>query len=117
VAERAPTERERAVLELLLSGDFPGAAELRAQLPGVRVVRAWSAGSASADLRVTGPAAPAAGVPSPLPVGALVRDDAGEPVGELLVWLDGGRLAGLEYAWFTDDPPTELPDPANVELS
>lgn len=38
----------------------------------------------------------------------------GEPVGELLTWVSDGYLSGLEYAWWTDEPPTALPDPADL---
>ncbi len=36
----------------------------------------------------------------------------GEPVGEILVWTSDGYLTALEYAWYSDDPPVEWPDPA-----
>lgn len=56
----------------------------------------------------------AGAVLSPLPDGPvsgrlLVLGDAGEPTGEILVWIAGGLLAGLEYAWYTDEPPTAWP--------
>jgi hypothetical protein len=117
VYPRPLTQREHALLGLILSVDFPGARELRAQLSTVEVVRPWAEGSPSLDLRVVSAAAPADGVSSPISVGALVVDDAGEPVGELLVWLAGGLLAGLEYAWFTDDMPLVLPAPEHVRLT
>jgi hypothetical protein len=117
VYPRSLTQREHALLGLILSVDFPGARELRAQLSTVEVVRPWAEGSASLDLRVVSAAASADGVSSPISVGALVVDDAGEPVGELLVWLADGLLAGLEYAWFTDDMPLVLPAPEHVRLT
>jgi len=66
---------------------------------------------------VVSDAAPAHGVSSPVPVGASVVNDVGEPVGELLVWLESGLLAGLEYAWFTDEMPLALPAPEHVRLT
>lgn len=53
----------------------------------------------------------------PLPGSAIVYDDAERPVGEILVWVEKGRLTGLEQAWFTDEPPTQWPLPADVRLS
>lgn len=34
----------------------------------------------------------------------------------MLVWVTGGLLSGLEYAWVTDELPTEWPDLANIEF-
>ena len=38
-----------------------------------------------------------------------VIGENGDTVGGIIVWLEDGRLASLEYYWFTDDPPRELP--------
>ncbi|MFD0782969.1 hypothetical protein ACFQZ8_03370 [Micromonospora azadirachtae] len=43
-----------------------------------------------------------------LPVNAHVRGASGDAVGELLLWVKDGALAALEYAWYTDEPPTSL---------
>ncbi|MGV4985236.1 hypothetical protein ACVB8X_21765 [Streptomyces sp. NRAIS4] len=43
------------------------------------------------------PAAPVAD--GPLPAVGTVRDASGELVGELLVWVGGGRLSALECSW------------------
>src|SRR3954452_13096557 len=48
---RLLTGREREILEMLLSVDAPGMAELRAQVSYVQASR-WSCGSASFDLKV-----------------------------------------------------------------
>lgn len=48
----------------------------------------------------------------PLPVRAIATDEAGGPIGEVLVWVSGGRLSALEYAWYTDDPPSDIPCPS-----
>jgi hypothetical protein len=45
-----------------------------------------------------------------------VRDDAGEYVGEVIVWATDGYLSAIEYAWVTDDPPTSLPDVTRMTL-
>jgi hypothetical protein len=51
----------------------------------------------------------------PIPVRALVRED-GQDIGELLIWVSAGYLSSLEYAWWTDDPPTVLPTPEQIVL-
>lgn len=38
-----------------------------------------------------------------------VVDNAGNDIGGILLWIDAGRLSTLEYFWYTDDPPIELP--------
>ena len=93
--------------------DAPGAAELRAQLATCRVRAEYSVATASLELAVA-PDAPDAPDAGPLfPVRAYVTD-GDDPLGELLLWLSGGRLASVEYAWVTDEPPTGLPDAALI---
>jgi hypothetical protein len=50
------------------------------------------------------------------PLRALVDDDNGQPLGELIVWVTHGRLSELEYAWVTDEPPHSLPHPRQVAV-
>ncbi|MFI6846025.1 hypothetical protein OG535_17610 [Kitasatospora sp. NBC_00085] len=111
VTPRPLNAAERAVLEHVLSAGFDGAAELRSQLDRTEVVAVWGPRSVSVDVRVREPAPPAAALRGtrPLPVDAMVFDEAGEYVGELLVWTEDGALAGLEYAWVTDEMPLTLP--------
>jgi hypothetical protein len=45
----------------------------------------------------------------PLDIKPLVVNELGEPIGEVLVWVNAGRMTLLEQAWFTDDPPTDWP--------
>jgi len=45
----------------------------------------------------------------PLPVRAVAVDAQGSPMGEVLVWVSDGYLSTIEYAWYTDEAPTELP--------
>ncbi|WOX12806.1 hypothetical protein [Streptomyces sp. N50] len=109
---------ERAVLEHILSADFPGAAELYGQLDRTEVVALWAAGSVSVDLRVTEPMQRAAMATELVPVDALVHDRSGDYVGELLVWTDeGATLAGLEYAWVTDEMPSALPSVEQLRVT
>ena len=45
----------------------------------------------------------------PQPVRAVALDGLGQTVGEVLVWVSDGYLSTIEYAWYTDEAPTELP--------
>ncbi len=38
-----------------------------------------------------------------------VVNEAGDSVGGLVVWIEHGLLTSLEYFWYTDEPPLELP--------
>ncbi|MFJ9469384.1 hypothetical protein [Streptomyces caniferus] len=117
VTPRPLNPSERAVLEHLLTADFPGASALRSQLDRTEVIAVWAPGSVSVDLRVREPARHAS-LPSRLvPVDAHVHDRSGAHTGDLLVWLDAGAtLSALEYAWTTDEMPTCLPPVDRVRL-
>jgi hypothetical protein len=52
---------------------------------------------------------PAAVPDGPLPVRAVAVDGQGLTLGEVLVWVSNGYLSAIEYAWYTDEAPTELP--------
>jgi len=116
VPPRPLTTAEREVLESMLSPDFPGAAQLRAQIPHTQVVAVWSPGLPSVDLSVSADADPAPVADGEIPAGSEVRDEAGEYLGEILVWVEDGRLSALEYAWVTDDPPHRLPTAAELKI-
>jgi len=45
----------------------------------------------------------------PLPDAASYRTDAVAVGGELLIWMQDGRMQMVELPWFTDAMPTELP--------
>jgi hypothetical protein len=116
---RALTDRERAMLTHLLSVSFDGAADLLAQLPFTQATGSWgtTVNSPSIDLQVS-PTVRSADCPDgPIPIEANVYDEAGEYVGEFLVWVENGRLSALEYATISDEAPTELPDPAQVTVT
>jgi hypothetical protein len=44
----------------------------------------------------------------------LVKGASGETIGEVLVWLKGGRLVGLEHAWVTEVAPAGMPSADSV---
>lgn len=52
----------------------------------------------------------------PIPGRVLVLDNGDSAIGELLVWVQDGYLSALEYAWFTDEPPVDLPCPDMIRV-
>lgn len=63
---------------------------------------------------------PSAGSGGDLPDGtfparAFVTDNA-EYLGEVIAWINDGKLSGLEYARITDKPPTKWPRPDELEV-
>jgi hypothetical protein len=96
------------ILRLLATEVFDGVDLLRQQVPEAFATRQWIEGLPSIDLTV-GETVPAAPGRVMSPIHRLVQDDSGTEIGFILLWIDSGRLSALEYAWFTDDAPTELP--------
>ncbi|MFH9677028.1 hypothetical protein ACH4L5_32765 [Streptomyces sp. NPDC017405] len=116
-ATRSPSLLEQRVLVKLLSVEFPGAQELRNQLAQTRVTRPWGSESPSVELDVP-PGVPEAAIEDGIiPATGTVTDDSGELFGELLVWVSDGRLSALEFSWYGDTAPTELPDPGLVTVT
>ncbi|MEU8634213.1 hypothetical protein AB0C38_18705 [Amycolatopsis sp. NPDC048633] len=76
----------------------------------------WVHGLPSVDLAVPATAAPARVPDGVIPSGAEVRDRAGQYLGEVLVWVGGGHLSAIEYAWVTDEAPDRLPDVSTMTL-
>lgn len=102
-AERLPlTPRERAVLDLLLGTDFPGAAALRAQARTAEVTGRCPCGCPTIDLAVDETVAE---VESRVAVDVDVAD------GGLILFVDEGRLSGLEYWSVADETPVEFLPP------
>ena len=102
---RPLSDTERQVLALTLSTDFPGAAELRAQAESARVVQECQCGCPTVDLAVSEDVLLAA-VTSRTPINAVVDGVEG---GGLIVFVDDGRLSGLEFYAAVDPMPREFP--------
>ena len=103
---RPLSNTERQVLGLLLAMDFPGAPELRAQVDSVVVSGTCACGCPSVDLVVESDVQ-LAPVTSRTPVNAEVDGVLG---GGLIVFVDDGRLSGLEYYSVEDVTPSDWPD-------
>lgn len=99
---RLLSDRERDVLDLLLSVDFPGAVELRQQATSVSAEREGMI----IDLIVSD-GSPRAAVVNRTPVQAVVDGDGYD--GGLILFVDDGRLSALEYWWVTEERPDVMP--------
>ncbi len=116
ITPRPMTPGERAVVALILAEEFPGAAELRAQIDFVEVVAKWGADSASVDLRVSEGAPCSPGSSGVIPVDATVADKSGSLFGEILLWATDGYLSAIEYAWYGDESPSVLPEVEMISI-
>lgn len=115
---RSLSEAERLVLDALLAADFPGAAELRAQLARVQVVGKCDCGCPTVDLAVPPdvPVSPVKTRARLVPVEGRVSPLAGEPPGDIILFVDDGRLSYLEYVSYDDPSPAEWPSLDRVTL-
>jgi hypothetical protein len=102
-------ECERALLDFLLSADFPGCEELRAQAATVFVVSECNCGCGTVDLDVPPEAAPA-GVQDHVPIEAYA--DAMD----VLLFAPGGKLGMLEIAFYPDPCERPYPRPDQLKL-
>ncbi|MBB4966464.1 hypothetical protein [Saccharothrix violaceirubra] len=112
---RPLTATEKAVLDLLLSKEFPGAAELRAQVAVAAVTGRCGCGCPSVDLSVPDdvPRSPYRGRLAPTE--ARTEPDAdGLPL-EVILFLDDGALSYLELIHY-GEPPEDWPAAASLSV-
>lgn len=111
--KRVLRPKEKAILNLALSHEpSPGAAALR---PQVDLAIVTSGQPTFLDLEVPRELQPADVPDGPLRVRMFVRDpDTATYQGEILVWVANGYLSAVEYAWFSEGPPSELPPPERL---
>jgi hypothetical protein len=101
------SELVRELLRHVLGeADFPGSDELVQQASSVNVV---GGPVTMLELRVTAPRSASAFTDGPIPLSVMVLDPADVSLGELLIWVNDGYLSSLEFAWWSDDPPDQLP--------
>ena len=109
LAPRSLTDDERRVLGRILRSDFRGVTALREQFESVRVIGRCDCGCPSVDLE------PATGMPRSDQVGRLapveldVMHESGEPPGQIILFIDDGKLSYLEYVYYSDAPPRVWP--------
>lgn len=104
---RPLTDRERAVLDALLSVQFDGVELLRQEAATVEVVGTCRCGCPSIEFR----AEPRIGLQ--VRVNAVVdgSDDG------LFLYTVGGHLGGIEWAGVSDNVPAEFPDPVLLKIA
>ena len=109
-SERRLSPEEQAVILALLTQDFPGADELRAQVPSAVVIGHCACGCATVDLRVeAGPRALA----SPVQDGVLISAGVRGRSDGVLLFVEDGRLSCLEIS-SVEDEPAMLPRPEDL---
>lgn len=112
---QAHLEQVAALLRhVLQDARVPGIAELMAQ---VELLGSALGPVTMVQLGVLG-GAPRSRYPNgPVQVDAEVADESGESVGELLIWVEDGFLATLEFSWWTDVAPSALPRADQVTVT
>lgn len=116
IQPRPLTDLESGVVTKMLSVGGAGADEFRSQIPYSQAVATWGVGSPSVDLAVRPRAAQAPAPADGIFAHAAVTDRNGSPVGEIILWVENGWLSGIEYAWYTDERPRALAEPAQIEI-
>lgn len=116
---RPPTDRERQILEMLLTVEMPGIEELRAQVPFVQVAR-WNCGCASFNIEVDRNAAPRSAITRGPAIDAETKERADYlSAFDLILWVEDGWLAGVEIVDYVDrhgdQSPDEIPPPEKWE--
>jgi hypothetical protein len=105
---------QRLVARVLSEASFAGQAQLAAQVPYVRL---GEGPITFIPLVIDRSVAPRSAFEcGPVPGSAWVVADDGSPIGTLLVWVDDGYISALEYAWVTDNEPTQLPEVGQIRL-
>lgn len=102
---------EHALVDLLLSADFPGCDELRSQVDNVEVIGICKCGCGTADLRVKEPAVRS---PSESPIPIEAHSDT--PPVDVLLFVDQGLLSMLELVFYDDRKPRPFPKPNELKL-
>ncbi len=103
-------DREREILEFLLSVEVPGIEDLREQVAYARAAR-WDCGCASFNIIVDRERAPRSAITASPAVEAYSkeRDDVDKAF-DLLLWVEEGWLAGVELVDYVDHHGDDSPD-------
>ncbi|HTU84334.1 MAG TPA: hypothetical protein VMF57_02100 [Solirubrobacteraceae bacterium] len=101
---RPLSDREQALLDVLLAEQFSGVEALRVQAQSVRVRGLHEGLPTVVLLEVADRDAPRADVVHAVPVEAVVRGE-----GELLLFVKQGLLDSIELVTYAGDEPAELP--------
>ncbi|MBG0827008.1 hypothetical protein HS041_04425 [Planomonospora sp. ID67723] len=96
----------------LLTQDFPGAQELRAQVSSAVVVGRCGCGCATVDLR---PGSEPPALEAPVQDGVLVSAHTRTRGDGVLLFVEDGHLSYLEV-YATEDEPAPLPHPEDLTV-
>jgi hypothetical protein len=109
---------ELRILEALLSEDFPGLAELRDQVAHSKVIGHCDCGCPTIDIAVSHDASPSVvKTKSRLaPIEGRILPVAGEPPGDIILFVDDRWLSCLEYVSYDDPPPREWPSAERLTI-
>lgn len=110
---RPLSANEGALVDALLTPDFPGVEALRDQAKSLLARSGCSCGCGTIDLLPQGDPPHSAAV-NPAPSEGLIRNADGDEVNGLLLFIRHGLLASLEVYSFDD--PLPLPNVALVEF-
>jgi hypothetical protein len=107
--KRPLRDEEKALLDFLLSVEFPGSKELRAQAQHVEVVGECECGCGTIDLHVR-PHSVRAKTEKHIPIEAY-----GEAL-DVLLFAENGFLGMLEIVYYADPPEKPYPRPDQLKL-
>jgi hypothetical protein len=110
VEPRRLSDAERRILAALLGPEFDGVRALREQAEAAEVVGRCDCGCPTVELRTGGPPAVALHQRRLSPVEGRIASANDEPPGEILLFLEDGRLASMEFVYYTSVPPDVWPD-------
>lgn len=105
---------EAALLHALLAFDFPGVEELREQARSLLVTGSCACGCGTIDLRPVGDELPRSLAASPVEITGDVRDQEGNLVGGVLLFVHDGLLSLLEVHAY-DGPALAIPSLDMIE--
>jgi hypothetical protein len=109
VEPRPLTIAERSIIDALLTRTFEGVEELREQMRTARVVGRCDCGCPTIDIEPDADA-PTAPLDGPLaPVEGRIAPEGNGPPGEVILFIDAGRVTSLEYVFYGDTVPAQWP--------
>jgi len=116
IEARSLTDRERAVLELLLSRHVEGVTPLREQARDAVVTGRCNCGCPTIHLTPKQDA-PLAQVGGRLwPVEGRVDPVGDEPGQEIILFVDNGKMSSLELVFYSKSVPIAWPDVSRIKL-
>lgn len=102
------TDSQRLALRLL--ADIQNDPSVSAQMEMVDAVE-----GTPTMARIIGVSGPRSGLADGVaPRSLTVVDAQGNPVGELILWLEGGVVESIEQTWYSTAPPVSIPGVESV---